>query len=252
MCPGDLGELVKPYVFLDFFDDDSLQMGELPFHPHSGIATLTYLIEGELRYEDSTGASGVLAPGSVEWIRAGAGVWHTARQTKRQRVRGCQVWIALPPELETAPARSIYLGPEDLPRCGPALVLLGSVGEVCSPLLAPSSMNYLALRLQAGEAWRYEPPTGHSVAWLAVSSGTLSASGKICAGEMVVFEESGQSIDLRAQSDTVCILASAAKHPHDLVTGYYSVHTSEDALRFGEAGIRAIAQQLRDVGRLSR
>jgi redox-sensitive bicupin YhaK (pirin superfamily) len=161
------------------------------------------------------------------------------------------VWIALPPNLEAAPAQSLYLGPEDLPRWGPALVLLGGVGDVGSPLIAPSSMNYLAVRLQAGEAWRYEPPAGHSVAWLAVSSGTLWASGKICAGEMVVFEESNQPIDLRARSDTVCMLASAAGHPYDLVMGYYSVHTSEEALRQGEEGIRTIARRLRDHGRLS-
>ncbi|MDB5871180.1 MAG: Pirin domain protein [Ramlibacter sp.] len=251
MCPGDLGQLVKPYVFLDLFDVDSMQLGELPLHPHSGIATLTYVIDGEVRYEDTTGKAGVLPSGGLEWVMAGGGVWHCAGATKRQRVRGCQLWVALPPELETASARSIYLDARDLPRSGPAVVLMGSLGGIDGliPLSAP--MNFLAVRLKAGESWRYEPPLDHSVAWLAVSSGTLWISGKKCAGEMVVFEESSEAIDLRAQSDTVCMLASAAKHPHELVMGYYSVHTSDEALQQGEEGIRAIARRLRDDGRLS-
>ncbi|MGH8473894.1 MAG: pirin family protein, partial [Gammaproteobacteria bacterium] len=227
-----------------------MQLGGFPLHPHSGIATLTYLIEGEINYEDTTGKNGVLPTGGVEWMMAGGGVWHAGGPRTRRRVMGFQLWVALPPALESAPARSIYLSPEELQQVGPARVLLGSYGGVSSSIPAPSPMNYLSVQLKAGEAWRYEPPRGHAVAWIALSSGTLSAQAKVNAGEMVVFEESNQAIDFRAESDAVFVLGSAAKHPHELVLGHYSVHTSEEALRQGEAGIRQIAQRLREEGRL--
>ena len=66
MSPSDLGQQVKPFVFLDHFDDPAMRPSAMPLHPHSGIATLTYLMEGSIRYEDSTGASGTLSPGWAE------------------------------------------------------------------------------------------------------------------------------------------------------------------------------------------
>ena len=77
MSPGDLGQLVKPFVFLDLFTVKPTVGGApMGMHPHSGIATLTYLMEGEVGYEDSTGKHGTLPTGGVEWMRAGNGVWH--------------------------------------------------------------------------------------------------------------------------------------------------------------------------------
>jgi hypothetical protein len=64
-------------------------------------------------------------------------------------------------------------------------------------------------------------------------------------GELAVFEESDRIIDVVAHGDTSFVLGSAVKHPHDLVTGYYSVHTSKAALARGEAEIERIAAELR-------
>ena len=77
MSPSDLGELLKPFVFLDRIElraDRPMQMG---WHPHSGIATVSYLFEGAASYEESNGSQGVIPAGGVEWMRAGGGVWHT-------------------------------------------------------------------------------------------------------------------------------------------------------------------------------
>src|ERR1700704_545820 len=74
MSPHDLGELVKPFVFLDYFEFARAVGNGGVVHPHSGIATHTTLLEGSLVYGDSTGASGTLRSGSVEWMRAGGGV----------------------------------------------------------------------------------------------------------------------------------------------------------------------------------
>jgi redox-sensitive bicupin YhaK (pirin superfamily) len=244
--PGDLGQLLKPFVFLDLasFDVTSGNQG-FPMHPHSGIATLSFMTQGSFTYEDTTGQQGVLAAGGVEWMKAGVGVWHTATPVGDTPVRGFQLWIALPASEENTPAQSMYLAPSDVPQAESARVLLGRYGEAQSPIKAPAQMTYLSVSLRKGERWRFTPPDGQTVAWIAVNGGQLSVREPVDSGELVIFEESQQAIDFVAQSDATFVLGSAAKHPHDLVLGNYSVHTSASALALGEAGIRRSAALLR-------
>ena len=106
--------------------------------------------------------------------------------------------------------------------------------------------------MRAGERWTYHPPEGHTVAWVAVHEGVLRISSPIPSGEIAIFEPSEESIDFIAEGNTGFVLGSAAKHPHDLVLGNYSVHTSAEALRQGETEIRRIGQRLRADGTLRR
>lgn len=251
VSPGDLGELLKPFIFLDIFSlNASGGKSSFDMHPHSGIATVTFMTKGDVSYEDTTGASGLLLAGGVEWMQAGNGVWHDATLASESAIQGFQLWVALPPSLENAPARSVYLAPSQVPQIGPARVLLGRHGAAQSLIETPSAINYLAVSLKDGEHWRYTPPSGHNVGWLAVSSGRLDAGELINTGELAVFEESEHHIDFIAKGDCSFVVGSAIKHPHDLVKGHYSVHTSEAALAQGETEIQRIGTQLREQGRL--
>lgn len=245
MSPSDLGELLKPFVFLDLFETEASAFGGFGMHPHSGIATLTLIQQGSVRYEDSTGKQGMLPEHGVEWMQAGGGVWHTGGPIEGAPVRGFQLWIALPPGLEDAPPFSQYLAPQDIASCGPARVVLGAYGGATSAIAPTAPMNYLALRLRDGEAWRYEPPAGHTLAWVAISSGRVQSSALLTAGDMAVYDTSGQAIDFRAIGDAEFVLGSAVPHPHPLVLGSYSVHTSREALRRGEEGIRREGARMR-------
>jgi redox-sensitive bicupin YhaK (pirin superfamily) len=249
MSPSDFGQLLKPFVFLDLFDNDGASAKGFALHPHSGIATLTYLAEGSVNYEDTNGATGVLPAGGVEWMLAGGGVWHGGSAGGPGRTRGFQLWIALPPKLELGPSVSLYQGPEAIQHDGPASVLLGSYGSAMSAIEAPSPINYLAVQLKKGERWRYQPPAGHTVLWAAVSSGSVAGTDELRHGDMAAFEPSNEAIEFEAQSAAEFVVGSAVRHDHDLVLGYYSVHTSADALRAGEARISAIQARLVQEGR---
>jgi redox-sensitive bicupin YhaK (pirin superfamily) len=173
MSPSDFGHLLKPFVFLDLVDNQGKPFPDFGLHPHSGIATLTWIAEGSVRYEDTNGATGLLPAGGVEWMRAGGGVWHGGGSGEPGRTRGFQLWIALPPELELGTSESVYLAPESVPRDGPARVLLGAYGTAASSIRAPSEMNYVAVRLKVGERWSYQPPAEHTVLWTAVGMGSV-------------------------------------------------------------------------------
>jgi redox-sensitive bicupin YhaK (pirin superfamily) len=139
---------------------------------------------------------------------------------------------------------------DQVPVAGPVRLILGEYGGKKSPIAAPA-MNYFVVSLKAGERWTYLPPTGHDVAWVAVHRGLLHASSPIPAGQLAIFEQYEDAIDFTAERDTQFVLGSAAQHPHDLVLGSYSVHSSAAALRKGEQEIRRIADKLRREGKNS-
>ena len=250
VSPNDLGEQIKPFVFLDLFDTEAEEFGGFGLHPHSGIATLTYLAEGSVNYEDTTGAQGVLAAGGVEWMRAGGGVWHGGGPGKSRLTRGFQLWLALPPHLELGPSVSLYQGADELASAGPARILLGSHHGVSSPIAAPSDINYLAVTLGPGERWRYQPPAGHDILWIAVGKGKLRTPERVRRGALAIFAPGQEPVEFVAEAETEFMLGSAVPHPHPLVTGRYSVHTSSEALVSGERRIRDIHRELVDARRL--
>ena len=96
---GDTDE-TDPFLLLDDFrnDDPSLYHKGFPWHPHRGIETITYVLEGEVEHGDSLGNRGVLGPGSVQWMTAGRGILHQEmpRGNARGQMHGFQLWANLP------------------------------------------------------------------------------------------------------------------------------------------------------------
>jgi redox-sensitive bicupin YhaK (pirin superfamily) len=245
VSPGDVGELIKPFVFLDRFQMQAGRGGKMGMHPHSGIATVTVMLDGALAYSETTGSQGVLHSGGVEWMSAGNGVWHDGGPVEGQGALGFQLWLALPPQDENGPCDSRYLSAGQVPAAGPARVIIGRYGDAVSQIQPRAAINYLHVRLADGERWTYTPPAGHDVAWVALASGALRSGRTTIGREVAVFAEGQDAIEFVAEGATEFVLGSAVKHPHDLVTGYYSVHTSAAALAQGENEIQRIGNQLR-------
>jgi redox-sensitive bicupin YhaK (pirin superfamily) len=252
VSPGDIGELIKPFVFLDYFDADPVNAPEFGFHPHSGIATLTLVLSGQVFYKETTDREGIIETGGVEWMRASGGVWHTGEMFGTERITGFQLWVAMPPALELAEPDGQYLTSSDFQFAGPARVIAGEYDGIKSIIGSPPGLTYLQVRLRAGERWTYQPPKGHDVAWIASHQGIVATPERVSKGEAVVFEPGEQAISFEALADTGFVLGSAIKHPHDLVLGSYSVHTSAEALRAGENNIARIGRGLYERGVLGR
>jgi redox-sensitive bicupin YhaK (pirin superfamily) len=250
VSPSDIGELIKPFVFLDHAEVAPRPEPLFGIHPHSGIATLTVVLRGGMVYEDTTGKKGSVPTGGLEWMKAGNGVWHDGGPTPGEPLRAFQLWVALPPSEENAPPESQYIAPDAVQEDGPVRVILGRYGQARSAIRASADINYFHVRLKDGQRWHYAPPEGHSVAWLAVDKGELRLPQPIGERQLAVFEESEGAIQLEAAGDASFVLGCAVKHPHPLVLGYYSVHTSAATLAQGEAEIKRIGQRLRAAGRL--
>jgi redox-sensitive bicupin YhaK (pirin superfamily) len=253
MSPSDLGQQLKPFVFLDLFEADMRALaGSMPVHPHSGIATVTVFTEGDVTFDDPQAGHGTIGYGGVEWTRAGKGMWHGKELSAgtSPTAQGFQLWIALPPELETTEPDTQYIVSEQMPRVGPARVIVGSHAEAASPVRAPAGINYLLVTLKPGEQWTYEPPAGQTIAWAAVGKGAIYAGEQASKGELAIFDSSDTPITLEGMSGTgaTFVLGSAVPHPYPLHLGSYSVHTSAEALAEGERHIRELKQRLDAAG----
>lgn len=249
ISPSDLGQVVKPFIFLDYFKiKPSRRSMDDGWHPHSGIATVTLLLKGSMRYKESTGVEGVLPTGGIEYMQAGNGVWHTGG-SNGEDAEGFQLWLSLPDTAENGPSKSQYLDPAEVQSVGPAKVILGHYQNTHSAIEIESDLTYLHLNLKANQTWTFIPEEGHDVAWISMYSGKVNVSDtEVDAGEVIVFEDSTQAITFQANEDCQFILGAAKKHPFPLVMGNYSVHTSRSTLKQGETNIMNLGDTLQQQG----
>lgn len=251
LSPGDLGQALKPFIFLDFIHAKVAPGTGFGWHPHSGIATLTYALNADVAYEDTAGQRGLVEATGLEWMRAGGGTWHRGAIHPREApITSFQLWLALPPGIEDGPPEGRYVPPAEVPQVGNVRVLLGAYDGQQSPIATPSPVNYLDVTLAAGATWTLQPPPGHDVAWAFVYRGRARVNDTPVADELVVLAEGDGPLTVTAEEPARVLVGTAARHPHPLVLGDYSVHTTRDALSRGEARIRAVHAELRRDQRL--
>ena len=91
-------EQLDPFLLLDFFNSKNPgdYLRGFPWHPHRGIETITYLIEGELKHGDSLGNQGTILPSGCQWMTAGRGILHQEMPQESTHLLGCQLWLNLP------------------------------------------------------------------------------------------------------------------------------------------------------------
>lgn len=106
-----------PFLMLDAFDSTNPKdyMAGFPFHPHRGIETITYLIEGEIEHQDSLGNKGVIKGGEAQWMTAGSGIIHQEMPAATPRLLGAQIWLNLSKENKMVDPSYGDIKKEDIP-----------------------------------------------------------------------------------------------------------------------------------------
>ncbi len=248
VSPADLGKYLKPFVFLDYLFSENASDIRFGYHPHSGIATLTYPLISAVEYEDTTGKNGIINEKGLEWMASGGGAWHQSNFLSDGAIEGFQVWIALPPALENGNPEGIYVMPEQVQGDDRIKILLGSYQQYSSLIKPPADINYFHLTLKKDEEFIYHPPKNHAVAWFFVHKGNIRCDDAQITKQIAILEQNEAPIKLTALGDSALILGTAPLHDYPLVMGRYSVHTSHDALELGEAQIMKIGRELQNKG----
>ncbi len=216
--PSAHRRMVGPFIFFD-------QMGPATFtdgrgldvrpHPHIGLATVTYLLEGEIMHRDSVGSVQAIRPGEVNWMTAGSGIVHSERTRPELReagtsLYGLQTWIALPKaHEETAPSFS-HTKAHDIPTIeaeGVKLTLIAGASDgLRSPVPTFSDLVYADILLAPGG--RYKVAVEHVERAVYVIEGTITVEGQtggFSPHELVVLKP-GAEIILRAEAHSARLM----------------------------------------------
>jgi len=161
---------LDPFLLLDEFRSDTPgdYLAGFPDHPHRGFETVTYMLAGRMRHRDSAGNSGLLVPGSVQWMTAGRGLVHSEMPEQVDGLMwGFQLWVNLPAKDKMTAPRYQDIGPERIPEValengGLVRVIAGTLGDVRGPVQAEGTAPlYLDIALPANARFATAVPAGH-------------------------------------------------------------------------------------------
>jgi redox-sensitive bicupin YhaK (pirin superfamily) len=200
--PSAKRRIVGPFVFLDQMGPVAFQAGQaldVRPHPHIGLATVTYLFEGEIMHRDSLGTALAIQPGAVNWMTAGRGIVHSERTPPERRragekLFGIQAWVALPKQHEETDPAFAHVPAKDLPLIeeqGVRMRLIaGSLFGVSAPVPVFSPMFYLDASLNAGQ--RLGMPADYAERAVYIAEGRITVSGtEYEAGKLLIFPAGG-------------------------------------------------------------
>jgi redox-sensitive bicupin YhaK (pirin superfamily) len=214
--PDARRRMVGPFVFFDQMGPVVLRRGEgldVRPHPHIGLATVTYLFEGEILHRDSLGTVQPIQPGAVNWMTAGRGIVHSERTPAELRAQGgnlfgIQTWVALPKQYEETEPAFAHHAAAELPvfeeRGIQGRLIAGTLFGLRSPVRTFSDMFYADLALTSGSTVALGPE--HEERAVYVADGEVEIDGARCsAGALVVLRPAG-AVDIRALQDSRLLL----------------------------------------------
>ncbi|MDQ0505927.1 pirin family protein [Xanthobacter agilis] len=220
VLPSAQGQMIGPFIFFD-------RMGPVRFgphqaedvlpHPHIGLATVTYLLDGTMTHRDSLGTAQVITPGAVNLMTAGRGIVHSERHDARVKsaggtLSGVQIWLALPEAREDGPPDFVHAAADALPRVEDgglsARVILGTAFGARSPVPVASPAVYVDACLAAGATLPLD--AGHEERALFILEGEVEVDGTAFAEGRMLMIRNGLSTQARARTTARVLLLGGA------------------------------------------
>ncbi len=219
--PNARRRMVGPFIFFDHMGPAEFRSGQgidVRPHPHIGLATVTYLFDGEIVHRDSLGTAIPIRPGEINWMTAGRGIVHSERTGPERRasgddLHGLQCWVALPAATEETSPAFAHHGVEEFPvvRDGDTTVrvVVGSLYGAHSPVATASETVFANATLRAGGALPLD--AGHEERAIYVIDGEIDIGGDRFERDRLLVFRPGDPVTLTAITDThLMILGGAA------------------------------------------
>lgn len=218
--PSARTRMVGPFIFFDHFGPAEFRAGnglDVRPHPHIGLATVTYLFDGEIMHRDSLGTAVAIRPGEVNWMTAGRGIVHSERTRPERRVdgepiHGLQMWVALPAAKEEMEAGFAHHATAEFPVVNDngknVRVVVGSLYGAASPVPTVHETIFGDAHLKAGATLPLD--ADHEERAVYIVDGVLDISGdKFEAGRLLVFRP-GDTVTITAATDTHFVIVGGA------------------------------------------
>ncbi|WP_300620139.1 pirin family protein [Dokdonella sp.] len=226
-------DMLDPFLMLDEFRSDQAgdYLAGFPNHPHRGFETVTYMLAGRMRHGDNQGNSGLLTPGSVQWMTAGRGIVHSEMpEQENGLMAGFQLWVNLPAKDKMSAPRYQDIAPEKIPvvEAGEGVrvrVIAGRHGETVGPVsgIAVEPL-YLDVELAPGARTAVTLPAGHN-AFAYVYEGTAAlgpdgAAANVERGELAVLERTGDELLISGSGVPTRLIVVAGRPLNEPVARY--------------------------------
>ncbi len=218
--PSAQSRMVGPFVFFDHFGPTVFRSGnglDVRPHPHIGLATVTYLFDGEIMHRDSLGTAVPIRPGEVNWMTAGAGIVHSERTGPERRAQGdslhgLQMWVALPAAKEEMAPAFAHHGADEFPivrENGTSVrVVVGALFGARSPVATTSDTIFADVHLGAGSTLPLD--ADHEERAIYVLDGEVDIGGDRFATERLLVFKPGDRITIRALTAAHFVIVGGA------------------------------------------
>ena len=246
--PSPKRQLIGPFIFLDHAGPAYFEAGhgiDVRPHPHIGLATVTYLVEGSVRHRDSVGSDQEIVPGDVNWMTAGRGIAHSERsgpdRSAAQVLTALQSWVALPRAHEEAPPGFFHHAGASLPvlRDGGVTVRLiaGFAYGETSPVATLSAMVYADVTMDSGSSLPL--PSEHAERGVYLLQGSVSVGGESYGPNRLLIFRPGDAVTLRAEAPTRLAILGGEPMDGPRHLWWNFVHSSKDRIEAAKADWRA-------------
>jgi redox-sensitive bicupin YhaK (pirin superfamily) len=240
--PADERRSVGPFVFFDHMGPADFGPGQgiqVRPHPHIGIATITYLFEGQILHRDSLGFVQPIDPGAVNLMIAGRGIVHSERAgddlDRQSRLHGIQSWLALPDSVAECAPEFLHYPADRIPRFKvdgvDVRLIIGEAFGHRSPVKALATTLYVEILLPAGR--RFVAPAGVPELALYVVSGVVRSGGRPLPAGVMAVARPGAALRVEAEADSRVMLLGGATVGPRIVWWNFVAATRERIERAG-------------------
>ena len=211
---------LDPFLLLDDFHSDNPEdyVAGFPWHPHRGIETITYMLQGEVAHGDSLGNKGVIHPGDVQWMTAGNGIIHEEMPHQSQGLLwGFQLWANLPSSHKMMDPRYRDIRSDQIPSVevngATVKIIAGDVNGVMGPVQdIVTEPEYIDVAIGSGGKFEHNIERGHNAfAYIIDGEGYFDGDGEVIEKESLVVFEDGDNITVKAGDGGIRFLLCSGK-----------------------------------------
>ena len=163
-------DFIDPFLMFDEFGSENKNdyIAGFPPHPHRGIETVTYMLAGRFRHEDSTGSKGEMGPGSIQWMTAAGGIIHSEMPIMKEgKLHGFQLWVNMPAKLKMSRPSYQNIEPKEIPEFKDKekkiKIIAGEYKDKIGPAKGFVDPIYLDIELEKEKNFNYTIPSSHNV-----------------------------------------------------------------------------------------
>jgi redox-sensitive bicupin YhaK (pirin superfamily) len=229
-----------PFLLFDHFAFNDPREGPIlgfPMHPHRGIETVTYMLEGSVHHRDSLGNAGLIGPGDVQWMTSGRGIMHEEmpRRGPSGAIYGFQLWVNLPAAQKMTMPRYQEVNAANIPSVNKenltVRLVSGEFDQVHGPVTEIAAAPlYLEINLKPGSSFALPVPSGHTaLAYVFEGAGRFGAEREsVEAVRMVVFND-GEQVEAESEAGVRFVLITGAPFREPIVPyGPFVMNTKEE------------------------